>query len=95
MHSYIFELIMLLCFGASWPFAIARTLRTKVVKGKSPFFLALVVIGYAAGMMHKIINPPAADASMLARYIIWFYGINLCMVAFDLYLYWRYRATAK
>lgn len=38
MHVSIFEIVMLLCFAASWPFSIVKALRTKVVIGKSPVF---------------------------------------------------------
>ena len=50
----IFEIIMLVCFGASWPFALYKTYKTKQVKGKSLRFLFLVIIGYFAGILHKI-----------------------------------------
>ena len=52
----IIEIIMLICFGSSWPFAVAKTLRTKVVKGKSPAFLGLIFIGYIAGILNKVIT---------------------------------------
>ena len=35
----IFEAGMLICFGASWPFAVMKTYKTKSVKGKSRLFL--------------------------------------------------------
>ena len=49
----IFEILMLLCFGSSWPFAVAKTLRTKVVVGKSPVFLVLIFIGYLSGILYN------------------------------------------
>ena len=52
----IFEAIMLICFGASWPFAVLKTYRTKAVKGKSRLFLILVILGYISGMINKILN---------------------------------------
>jgi len=73
---------MLLCFGISWPVSIAESLRTKVVAGKSPAFLAIVCIGYAAGLVHKLRYSP--------DWITILYALNLCMVAFDLFLYFRY-----
>ena len=33
--ALVFETIMLLCFGASWPFNIAKSLRSRTAKGKS------------------------------------------------------------
>ena len=42
----IFEAGMLICFGISWPFAIAKVIKAKSVKGISLGFLNLVFIGY-------------------------------------------------
>ena len=38
-----FEAGMLICFGASWPFAVAKTYKSKSVKGKSRLFLSLII----------------------------------------------------
>ena len=79
----IFEAGMLVCFGASWPFAVAKTYRTKNVKGKSKLFAWLVIIGYACGIAHKI----------LYNYdiVLFLYVINLLLVATDLALVYKYR----
>ena len=34
--SKICEMMMLLCFAFGWPVSIIKSLRTKIVKGKSP-----------------------------------------------------------
>lgn len=78
----IFEAIMLVCFGLSWPVSIAKALRTKNVSGKSPVFLALISLGYASGIVHKLLNDP--------NWVISLYGLNLVMVLTDLLLYLRY-----
>lgn len=78
----VFELIMLICFGSSWPFAIAKTLRTKVVKGKSPVFLILILIGYIAGILNKLVTN--------LDYVIWLYCLNGSMVLIEIALYIRY-----
>ena len=44
-----FEAIMLICFGISWPFNIAKSLRSRTAKGKSLQFEICVVIGYLFG----------------------------------------------
>ena len=49
-----FEIGMLACFGASWPFAVYKTWKAKMPTGKSLGFLWLVFIGYASGILHKI-----------------------------------------
>ena len=78
----IFEIIMLICFGSSWPFAVAKTLRTKVVKGKSPVFLVLIFAGYIAGIINKV-------ATNL-DHVIWLYCLNGSMVLAEIVLYLKY-----
>ena len=38
-----FELLMVLCFGISWPISIIKTLKTKCVSGKSPLFIIFII----------------------------------------------------
>ena len=77
-----FEEGMLLCFGISWPISIAKSLRTKQVVGKSPLFMAILCVGYVSGCIHK--------ALYSMDWIIGLYIMNLIMVSFDLFLYYRY-----
>ena len=77
----IFEVFMLVCFGFSWPVSIAKALRTKVVTGKSPVFMAIVIIGYASGIVHKLLYSQ--------DWVIILYAANLIMVAIDLALYFK------
>jgi hypothetical protein len=78
----IFEAIMLICFGLSWPFSIAKALRTKIVAGKSPLFMSIVFAGYMSGVVHKMLYS--------RDWIIALYLLNMVMVAIDLALYARY-----
>ena len=39
MNFSVWEVIMLICFGFSWPFAILKTVRVKNPAGKSYLFL--------------------------------------------------------
>ena len=71
----IFEIIMLLCFGAAWPFSIHKSIVSKSVTGKSLAFLLIVWVGYLAGILHKIFYHPDI--------VIVFYAINLTMVSID------------
>lgn len=82
-----FEVGMLSCFGISWPTAIAKSLRTKNVSGKSPMFMAIVATGYISGILHKIF--------FNYDWVLWLYVLNFAMVSFDLFLYFRYSARAK
>ena len=78
----VFEILMLLCFGLSWPISISKALRTKHVVGKSPMFMLVVCAGYVCGALHKLLY--SFDA------VIILYSVNMTMVAFDLLLYYRY-----
>ncbi len=79
----LFEIIMLICFGVSWPLSIEKTVRTKRVDGKSPVFLLVVCLGYISGIIHKIMY------SM--DWVVTLYIINLLLVFTDCALYFRYR----
>ncbi len=83
----VFEAIMLICFGASWPAAVYKTYKTKNVEGKSLLFLSLIIIGYVAGMTHKILYN--------FDFVFWLYVVNLLLVLCDFILYFRYRTKKK
>ncbi|MEI7473729.1 MAG: hypothetical protein WCK67_03030 [bacterium] len=83
-HTFsVFEMVMLVCFGSSWPFAISKTYKAKSVKGKSILFLSLIFIGYIAGIIHKVLY--AMDV-VLALYIL-----NGILVATEICLYFMYK----
>lgn len=86
-HFSIFEIIMLVCFGASWPFAVYKTYKTKNVSGKSFRFLGLIVFGYLCGILHKIFYH--------YDIVIWFYVLNLILVLADVVLLVKYRYIKK
>jgi hypothetical protein len=78
----IFEIAMLVCFGVSWPISISKAIKTKVVQGKSPLFMAIVCVGYLSGTVHKAVY--SRDP------VIFLYILNFFLVATDLFLYYRY-----
>jgi hypothetical protein len=78
----VFEALMLICFGVSWPVSIAKTLRTGIVAGKSPLFMAIVCLGYASGVAHKVLFAP--------DWVVILYTANMLLVATDLCLYFAY-----
>ncbi len=82
----IFEIIMLVCFGFSWPFSIHKSWKSKKVGSKSLTFLVLVVIGYIAGIIHKLLYS--------RDYVIALYAINATMVLIDMALYFRNKRLA-
>ena len=81
----IWEIIMVVCFGFSWPFSILKTIRVKNPTGKSYLFMSLIIVGYLSGCVHKIIYD--LDAA------IWLYVLNTVLVATDmgLCLYYQHR----
>ena len=74
---------MLFCFGFSWPFAIAKSLRSRSTKGKSLMFMLLIELGYIFGIVHKVLNN--------FNWVTWVYVVLFVIVGFDVYLYWRNR----
>ena len=81
---HILEAGMLICFGLSWPFNIAKSLRSRTAKGKSVAFEVLIITGYLCGLVGKFI---LSDLS----YVVLFYIADILMVATDLVLTLRNR----
>jgi cbb3-type cytochrome oxidase subunit 1 len=75
---------MLCLFGCSWPFNIAKALRTKTAKGKSVVFEVLVIVGYLIGLFGKLY---AYRQTGTLAYSVWFYIADILMVSVDLVLY--------
>ncbi len=80
----IFEAVMIVCFGLSWPMSILRSWRSRTARGKSLLFLIAIAVGYAFGIAAKI----AADQ---ITYVLAFYALNLVMVCADIAVYFRNR----
>ena len=78
----IFEPLMLICFGVSWPVSIAKSVRTRIVVGKSPLFMAIVCLGYASGIVHKVLHS--------YDWVIALYALNMVLITIDIFLYYRY-----
>lgn len=93
--SEMLEIIMILCFGASWPFNVYRSYRVRTARGKSLFFLILIVVGYVAGIASKLLNTAYMAAFGEKWYVLFFYVLNLSMVTLDLCLYFRNRKLDK
>lgn len=84
MLAEFLEAAMLFAFGASWPFAIARTFRAKRVDGKSPAFMIIVLFGYACGIAAHLVE--GTKLWLCAVYLI-----DMALVSTDLVLYFHYR----
>ena len=77
----IFEIVMLLCFGAAWPFSIYKSYTSGKTGGKSVFFLIILLLGYVAGIANKLFY----------RFdnVIYLYFLNMLMVSIDTALWFR------
>ena len=74
--AQVCEMIMLVCFGLSWPFNIIKSLRARTAKGKSLLFEVLVLVGYTCGLAGKFIGGNVT-------YVVAFYIVDMLMVAID------------
>ncbi len=79
--SSIFEVVMLVCFGAAWPVSICKSYQSRTTAGKSVVFLVIVEIGYIAGICFKLTGT--------LNYVIALYVLNAGMVLIDIGLYRR------
>ncbi|MEN8905720.1 MAG: hypothetical protein ABF289_07170 [Clostridiales bacterium] len=79
----IFEIIMLICFGAAWPFSIIKSYKAKNNSGKSLFFLFVILLGYLSGIMNKLL----VDYDK----VILLYILNFVMVFIDILIYLKNR----
>ena len=92
----IFEIIMIVSFGASWPLNVMKSYRARTTKGKSLPFLLLIFFGYIAGIVSKLVNPTYMEAIGQKWYVLFFYVLNFIMVGADLLMYVRnYRLDMK
>ena len=82
--AQLFDNIMLVCFGLSWPFNIAKSLRSGTAKGKSLHFEICIVIGYLFGIAGKFIGGNVT-------YVLVVYVLDVLMVCTDIVLTCRNR----
>ena len=78
----IFETVMLLCFGFSWPMNLIKAYNAKTAKGTSLPFILLIIIGYVAGITAKIVTGQT-------NYVLAAYVLNLAIVLLNLVIYFR------
>ena len=84
----IFEIGMLLCFAAAWPFNIVRAWRARTAVGTSPWFMLVIELGYVLGMMNKYVNNDV-------NYVFAFYVLDFVLVLIGLAIYARNKAIDR
>ena len=81
--SEILEIMMIVCFGFSWPMNLLKSYQARTTKGKSLMFLLMICIGYVCGIASKVIS------GSFKWYVMFFYVLNLFMVLLDVAMYVR------
>ena len=87
----LFESIMLICFGLSWPISVYKSITSKSTKGKSVVFTCAIIVGYLAGITGKILGGNF-------NYVFILYLLNLAFVSVDFVLYFinkRHESVAE
>ena len=93
--SELLEIVMILCFGFSWPMNVIKSYKARTAKGKSVAFLLLIFFGYIAGIASKFTNEAYMAAFAEKWYVLFFYFLNISMVGADICLYLRNRRLDK
>ena len=87
--SEICEIIMLICFGASWPINAMKAYKARSTKGTSLLFLLLIFTGYVAGIRSKLLNKNYMANISTKWYVLVVYFINLFSLTVNLLIYYR------
>ena len=80
--SQLFEALMLICFGFSWPLNVRKAYKARSAKGMSLSFIILIITGYVAGITAKIMNGQF-------NYVLAVYFLNLGIVMVNMLVYFR------
>ncbi len=83
----LLEAVMLLCFGVAWPFSIYRSAKSSSTNGKSFIFLLVLILGYLAGILNKLLYHYDA--------VVYLYILNVLMVSTDAALWLRNRRRER
>lgn len=86
--SAVFETIMLVCFGLSWPLNVIKVYRARTTKGTSLSFILLIITGYIAGISAKLISGQIT-------YVLVVYLLNLAIMSMNVVVYFRNAALDK
>ena len=93
------EMLMLICFGVSWPINIAKAWKARSTKGISLPFYSLILAGYLFALVGKCLliryYAPAPWYETVHWYVMFFYVLNTLMVGAGIAIYFRNRALEK
>lgn len=86
----ILEVLMIVCFGLSWPVSIYKSYTSRTAKGKSLFFEVFIWLGYVFGIIRKFVEMSSGRTfGWLFYLVLAFYIINITEVTIDIMLFFR------
>lgn len=85
----IFEVLMLVCFGLSWPLNIIKAWKARTAKGTSVLFYFFIWFGYIFGLGNKAIK--LWNGTSTPAYVWFSYTLNLVMVSIGILIFFRNR----
>ena len=91
MHpiATLFETLMIICFGLSWPLSVYKSWKSRTAKGKSLQFEIFIWIGYIFGIAKNFIKFFNGSTGFIF-FLAWgFYFLNFIEITIDMALYFR------
>lgn len=89
----IMEMMMVVCFGISWPLNIVKAWKARTAKGTSLLFYFFIWIGYVFALTGKFVliyaNAPQPWYVTVHWYVMFFYFVNIIMVSAGIGIYFR------
>ena len=82
--AHILEAVMLLCFGLSWPLNAYKSYKAQTAAGSSWQFIALISLGYAAGIAAKFVGGSI-------NWVLGVYFFNVACLVLNWIVYFRNR----
>lgn len=91
--SSIMEMLMVVCFGISWPLNISKAWKARTAKGTSILFYWFIWSGYVFAMIGKAVliadHAPQRWYVTVPWYVLFFYVLNTLMVTVGILIYFR------
>ena len=95
----LMEMMMVVCFGISWPLNIIKAWRSRSAKGISIPFYFFIWIGYVFAFVGKFVliaaNAPQPWYETVHWYVMFFYVLNIAMVTTGIGIYFRNKHLDK
>ena len=89
MITDLLEALTIFCFGLSWPISIRKSIVSRTARGKSLFFEVFLLIGYACGIVRKVIQVVGGASGFIFYLSFFFYVLNFIEISIDVALYFR------